>query len=608
MATFEEGLSALLLHSHAPDAAQQPPPHRGHHTAAAADTTKAGAGDTSGAGGGGGRHITSLPFDVCVLVLARLPLPAVAALARTCRFWRRIVANRQAHLVRQHMHGRFLLPPADTRIHQRRLDNDPAERSWLAFYQRLDRGEAGWHGLAMDPVTQAFEPYCIELALRDARVSTVGGIVAAAVGAEAAGPAAAASMRRARLTELGGCCRFRSLNDALTAVEATIVDDASVHQGMRFELDPVLNGVPRLAAFGDWVGPASHAFMSMQARNVEPPPPPPQIHMLRPVVFEETQILRGTDLAVPNRYHGFTNGFVMFGMFDPGDAALLGVFCVVLEDTMPYSAMLPRLVARTPSGSSPGDTAAGSPASLSVSPVAAAAVAASPSVTGSAASAGSASQPDPPVDPISRIVFVGRTLRGYLAVATQRSKRAAFACHGVVVQADPFGCAVIDVCVNAKPLAHTCMAQPAASASAGAVPPKPSADPESAGALHPPSGDDAAAPRPLSTTSSPPAGAGSSSAQPDTAVGAASYHGRKAKWLRTRMAAQMSGGSVNAQMDKPIVLTDVQWAACDRPETTDHLRGWIARHMPLTPFSFHLQGGVWIGMFRDPVPGVVCLF
>nr|KAJ3398839.1 hypothetical protein HK105_005055 [Polyrhizophydium stewartii] len=70
----------------------------------------------------------------------------------------------------------------------------------------------------------------------------------------------------------------------------------------------------------------------------------------------------------------------------------------------------------------------------------------------------------------------------------------------------------------------------------------------------------------------------------------------------------MSGGSVNAQMDKPIVLTDVQWAACDRPETTDHLRGWIARHMPLTPFSFHLQGGVWIGMFRDPVPGVVCLF
>lgn len=52
------------------------------------------------------------------------------------------------------------------------------------------------------------------------------------------------------------------------------------------------------------------------------------------MVFDETSIIRGDGIAIPNRYYGFLAGPVIIGMFDPGLLAAAGVFCLVMEDTI----------------------------------------------------------------------------------------------------------------------------------------------------------------------------------------------------------------------------------------------------------------------------------
>jgi hypothetical protein len=57
-------------------------------------------------------------------------------------------------------------------------------------------------------------------------------------------------------------------------------------------------------------------------------------NLIRHVVFEETTLIRGENIAVPNRYHGFLDGCVMIGCFNPGSDTLCGVYCLVMEEAI----------------------------------------------------------------------------------------------------------------------------------------------------------------------------------------------------------------------------------------------------------------------------------
>lgn len=92
------------------------------------------------------------------------------------------------------------------------------------------------------------------------------------------------------LTELEGFIRWNTNADALTLCSASLVD---LNQDIRFMMDPILGR-----------------------------------GLVRHLVFEEHTIVRGEDIAIPNRYYGFLDGGVLIGSFDPGDAK--GVFCLVV--------------------------------------------------------------------------------------------------------------------------------------------------------------------------------------------------------------------------------------------------------------------------------------
>ena len=159
--------------------------------------------------------------------------------------------------------------------------------------------------MALDPATNDFTPYPMELVFTECTIKHIQGIQANIIGIEAAD---VSGLSDVCLSEMHGFCRWRTLNDGLTRVEATIVDN-SLTDNSRFQMDPLSNH-----------------------------------HVLRNVVIEEVSVMRGTDLAVPNRYYAVTNGFVVIGAFNPGDANMLGVFCVVMEDICPYNFQLSSII------------------------------------------------------------------------------------------------------------------------------------------------------------------------------------------------------------------------------------------------------------------------
>ena len=56
--------------------------------------------------------------------------------------------------------------------------------------------------------------------------------------------------------------------------------------------------------------------------------------LLRHIVFEEQQLIRGQNIALPTRYYGLIDGNILLGMLNPGNPSFLGVFCLVMEDSL----------------------------------------------------------------------------------------------------------------------------------------------------------------------------------------------------------------------------------------------------------------------------------
>ncbi|KAI8920514.1 hypothetical protein BC831DRAFT_479361 [Entophlyctis helioformis] len=583
--SMDQGLSALLFSSH--DHSLDSSKARTEQTQPHPDVCKP--------------LFTRLPFDVCVALLLHQSPPTIAALAATCRFWHATIGTSAPLLMRHHLVARFRIPLADMPLHQRRLGHDPFESSWTDFYRRLDLGVACWHGLALDPSTNAFQPYLIDVIVRDHRdapcvsrspeslgspgrhgagqderhlhgnavkTSVVSGIVASAVGAEAAG---VTTLRRVRLTEMEGFCRFRSLNDALTRIEATLIDASPLPSSgpPSSQPSPAQSRVPRSPPSHVPV-PSLHASRHSEAKSpwsvtssvaAQPLPPPfafplrfhldrlmaPRCHILRPIVFEETQVVRDGfgNLAIPNRYYGFTNGFVMLGLFDPGSPDCLGIFAAVLEDAMPQSWPAAYTIGR---GSFPGDDG--------VVPR---------SVPGNV----TLTEPrSPPWCWRPYGLTIGRSLQGYLHAAVphrlQTQDRTVYACRLSITSITSTALHG-DLHISMTPCVNTC------------------------------------------------------SWATDTADGyPADSSSSSTSWLALRFKgvpcvdANTDGvtGALHPTDTHPaprVVLDAVDVWVPETKVSSDHA-AWMAEHVPTTLFRIYQMGTVWIGLFTDPFVGVLCLF
>jgi hypothetical protein len=231
-------------------------------------------------------YLDLLPGDLILYIFDFLPLPDLTRWLCSCK---RVYCC-GSDILQQKTKERFRI---DGPYHSIRLKHESIENCWLPFYQRLDQGFSGWRGFAFDPFTNLFEPYPMELVFQEAKQKRVKGIVAEAIGREVS---TIRNLVDLRLVELEGFCRWRTLGDSLTKVGGSIVDKC---EESRFWLDPTTGRL-----------------------------------LIRHIIFEELQIIRGSGIAIPNRYYGFCDGFVVIGGYDPGEESAKGMFCIVLEESI----------------------------------------------------------------------------------------------------------------------------------------------------------------------------------------------------------------------------------------------------------------------------------
>ena len=207
-------------------------------------------------------------------MLSFLDPTSASTLGQSSKFWNRLTEDDS--LYRQRSKERFWVSVHDQ---TRRMYHESEERLWKDLYMRLDSGQTGWRGFALDRATNGFRPYPMELVITatssastDFKYGSYSGV----------GNITRMSLRR---DSFSGVCRWSSLRDSLTRLEG-FVDD-SWNAPYRFKVDPFLGTtLPRM------------------------------------VTFQETEILRGSEIAIPNKYYVVWVGPVLVGHYDPGTCKL----------------------------------------------------------------------------------------------------------------------------------------------------------------------------------------------------------------------------------------------------------------------------------------------
>ncbi|TPX44204.1 hypothetical protein SeMB42_g04408 [Synchytrium endobioticum] len=229
--------------------------------------------------------------ELCMHMLSFLDPTSASIMGQTSKFWERLTEDDS--LYRQRAKERFWLNVYDQ---TRRMYHESEERSWKDLYVRLDSGQTGWRGFALDRATNGFMPYPMELLIR--------GPSPERDMHESYGDTSNITGMSVKQESFSGLCRWSTLRDSLTKLQG-FVDDAW-NTSCRFKIDSFLRTtIPRM------------------------------------VTFQETEILRGTEIAVPNKYYGVWAGPVLIGHYDPGVPAFLGAFAVVAEETLPITPTKP---------------------------------------------------------------------------------------------------------------------------------------------------------------------------------------------------------------------------------------------------------------------------
>ncbi|KAJ3276351.1 hypothetical protein HDV01_004974 [Terramyces sp. JEL0728] len=230
-----------------------------------------------------------LSNEECIYLLKLLDIQSGSRLSCTCK--RMYLISQQLSLYRHHARVRF---GVDLPYHDIRLKHETFE-TWKTLYQRLDEARTGWRGYCLDPMTNNFDPYPMELVLQSCQKVQLYGLMAEAVGLECT---SVGNLGRLTVGDIKGFCRWKTLNDSLTSVVGNLLDIYSPFP-TRFIVNSVTNRP-----------------------------------LTRHIVFKEYEIIRGADIAVPNKYYGLLDGYIAVGMYNPGDESLCGVFCIVMEESI----------------------------------------------------------------------------------------------------------------------------------------------------------------------------------------------------------------------------------------------------------------------------------
>ncbi|KAJ3128939.1 hypothetical protein HK098_003036 [Nowakowskiella sp. JEL0407] len=229
-------------------------------------------------------HNPASPFskfsvELCRTLLRYLDPHSVVRLSQTSAIWNLIAFDDLLFefFCRQYFHtSKFTL--------KKPISSGSA---WKSTFQRLDDARCTWNGYALDPATNNFLPYPMELTV-NSTFKTVSFLQQPASYNFNYSPGIPITT-----IHFDGHCRWSSLRDSLTRSAGTIV----LRNGTRFLRE---NG-------------------SIIPRFIE---------------FQEYELLRGDNIAIPNNYKGVILGNVMIGMYDPGHPSFVGIFIVAMEESI----------------------------------------------------------------------------------------------------------------------------------------------------------------------------------------------------------------------------------------------------------------------------------
>ncbi|KAJ1554163.1 hypothetical protein HK096_004777 [Nowakowskiella sp. JEL0078] len=213
-----------------------------------------------------------LSVELCLHILRLLDPLTSAHLAQTCRHWYSITTDELLYLAYSRRFFNF------KRLHSPSLTNPsvtlPSE-SWKTVFQRLDDGRTTWIGFALDPATNNFRPYPLELHVNSTFKTVL-----------------IHESETTSTIHFDACCRWASLRDSLTRAAGTMTYISPQRWGQ------------------------ANGFLNKRVME-----------------FQEIELLRGDNIAIPNTYKAVILGPVIIGMYDPGHPAFRGVFVAVMQES-----------------------------------------------------------------------------------------------------------------------------------------------------------------------------------------------------------------------------------------------------------------------------------
>jgi len=339
-----------------------------------------------------------LTLDLCIYLTDFLDVRTLSRLGRTCRFWRELALDEMAW--KHKVVSRFNVDPNWT---AKRLRHEPFEQSWHALYTRLDLGNSSFKGFAIDRATNSFRPYPFEaitcndrlpcgrkgltkrlthitesrrdkelelerlntqydgndhpLAIDDSNSEvsdenspssfwTSPVIEAIFAADEQFDPQPApflTDLVPSPTRAVRGNIRWPTLGDALSKIRGTIVED---HLPVKVKQEStksmaLARAFVAASPLPDWIvpPPIRYDFHPVRFETDEWTGCSKMIE----IQFEEFNLVRGQDIAIPNQYHCFILGPVLLGVFDPGHPQFLGAVVGVMEEALPRAHLKPLL-------------------------------------------------------------------------------------------------------------------------------------------------------------------------------------------------------------------------------------------------------------------------
>ncbi|TPX57099.1 hypothetical protein PhCBS80983_g04063 [Powellomyces hirtus] len=160
-----------------------------------------------------------IPTDLLLTLLQHLPPSSLQRLAQTSSALHTVITTNMESLYRHRVLTLFRLQSQRRQHSYRMMFEGIQEQTWCDMYWRLSVCRTRWVGCALDRATNHFEPYPMELVIKNA-----------------------ATTRGSSSVRIDGVCRWRSVGDAVTKMKGCVKVEEGWSTSVEFREHKLVRG------------------------------------------------------------------------------------------------------------------------------------------------------------------------------------------------------------------------------------------------------------------------------------------------------------------------------------------------------------------------------